>query len=167
MLRGLPAPDASIQGDARCAELFRPLGVTCLPVEGGILIEKKQASDGGIMEACMCGVPDLVPAFVAACCLCGRRFSLQVPQSLRVKESDRIEAVERMMRAFGYRIEEKGSALVWNGERCTGNGGAAVEDASDHRVAMAIYAAGGKPAHPECVSKSFPDFYRQIHELMK
>jgi len=49
-------------------------------------------------------------------------------------------------------------------------GAAAVETYDDHRIAMAFAVAGLKTAgirikHPGCVSKTYPDFFRDLARL--
>ncbi len=112
--------------------------------------------------------PDAVPSaidefpalLVAAACAEGETV-LRGAAELRVKESDRIEAMAAGLRALGVGLE-----TFPDGMRVAGGGlrGGAVDSRGDHRVAMAFAVAGCAAAGPvvvrDCaaVATSFPGF---------
>src|SRR5437667_267588 len=88
---------------------------------------------------------------------------------LRAKESDRIHAVARNLRALGAAVEEYPDGLfVPGGQRLHG---AAVDSFGDHRIAMAFAIAGlfaDGPVvikDPACVSISFPAFFDLLNRV--
>ena len=88
---------------------------------------------------------------------------------LRAKESDRIHAVARNLRALGAAVEEYPDGLfVPGGQRLHG---AAVDSFGDHRIAMAFAIAGlfaDGPVmikDPACVSISFPGFFDLLNRV--
>lgn len=92
-------------------------------------------------------------------------------EELRVKESDRLQAVATNLRAMGCEIE-----IFHDGFRIEGPQkltGAVIETFNDHRIAMAFTIAGlvaEKETHildAECVAVSYPDFYETLNELIK
>jgi 3-phosphoshikimate 1-carboxyvinyltransferase len=90
-------------------------------------------------------------------------------EELRVKETDRIEAVAENMRAMKVHIETHDDGFtVKGGQHFTG---AAVESFHDHRIAMAFSIAGliatGETVvnGAESVSISYPGFYKTLREL--
>lgn len=105
-------PD-SLQGDKACVDIFRDLPE----------------------EIDFSTFPDLYPAVAIAYRQMGRRLVASGTESLRLKESDRIRAVEEL-RTYG-----------------------------DHRIAMALLAANLPCDDIDCIKKSYPDFYRQIQLL--
>lgn len=165
-LKGLVPPEKSLQGDARCSELFARFGVKSEVREGGIAIWRdEKVKHPSILAVDMSETPDLVPALVVTCCLSGVNFCIEGVSALRHKESDRIKALEDCMRSFGYVLESDGEMLLWKGERCIPDTGK-VEDHADHRIAMAIEASGLRETrHPQCVEKSFPHFMEEIGKI--
>ena len=88
---------------------------------------------------------------------------------LRVKESDRLHAIEAGLSAMGADIRVTEDGWVINGPRQLE--GARVDSLGDHRVAMAL-AIAGLLAHgkteidgAECVEISYPDFFDQLEYL--
>jgi 3-phosphoshikimate 1-carboxyvinyltransferase len=88
---------------------------------------------------------------------------------LRVKESDRLYAMEEGLRAMGADITVNEDGWVINGPRHLE--GARVDSAGDHRVAMALAVAGlvadGKTEieGAECVDISYPGFFDDLESL--
>jgi 3-phosphoshikimate 1-carboxyvinyltransferase len=88
-------------------------------------------------------------------------------KELRVKESDRISLVSGNLKAMGADIEATEDGFIINGKGSPlPLHGAEIEDAFDHRMAMsfavaALFADGDTALpHPECVSVSYPDFFK-------
>ncbi|MEN3033854.1 MAG: 3-phosphoshikimate 1-carboxyvinyltransferase [Aquificaceae bacterium] len=90
-------------------------------------------------------------------------------KELRVKESDRIKAIVKNLRAMGADIEELEDGFEIEGVESLK--GAYIETFSDHRVAMAFSIAGliadGETYidNPDCVGVSFRDFYEKIGQI--
>lgn len=89
---------------------------------------------------------------------------------LRVKESDRLYAMEEGLRAMGADITANEDGWVINGPRSLE--GARVDSVADHRVAMALAIAGliaedGKTEveGAECVAISYPEFFDHLVRL--
>lgn len=122
---------------------------------------------------------DLVPLaidefpviFVAAACAKGE-FVLRNAKELRIKESDRIEAMATGLKALGVDCEvlEDGIIIRGNPNNPFPNI-ATVDSLTDHRIAMAFAVAGLRAAHPitilQCahVATSFPNF-RELAETV-
>jgi len=90
---------------------------------------------------------------------------------LRVKESDRIAAVVKNLRAMGAEVEEFSDGLRIPGGQTLH--GAAIETFDDHRIAMAFAVAGLRAeGHTEiqgaeCASISFPGFFNLLESLTR
>ncbi len=88
-------------------------------------------------------------------------------QSLRVKETDRIAAVEKELQKMGVRTETEADALVIHG----GNPKAArIATYGDHRMAMAFAVAGALLSNleiedPEVVNKTYPEFWQDLQAI--
>jgi 3-phosphoshikimate 1-carboxyvinyltransferase len=87
---------------------------------------------------------------------------------LRVKESDRIGALTRGLRALGGEVEERPDGMVISGSRLRGG---RVDTGGDHRMAMAFAVAGLLARGPvvvegaEAISVSFPEFPQTLQDL--
>lgn len=113
------------------------------------------------------GSPDLAQTFVVCCCLMGVKFKFTGLASLKIKETDRIEALKKELRKVGYVVkDENGNTLTWDGERCEPTF-EPIDTYEDHRMAMAFAPIAFKlPSlginHPEVVSKSYPHFWDDL-----
>lgn len=91
-------------------------------------------------------------------------------KELRVKESDRIAALTRNLRAMGATVEELPDGLVIAGP--TRLHGAEIDPYGDHRIAMAFAIAGLLADAPttirgaECADISFPGFFETLQEVV-
>lgn len=90
-------------------------------------------------------------------------------QELRVKETDRIRAVVRNLRAMGgHAIETKDGLIVPGSQSLSGG---IVESYGDHRIAMAFSVAGLTAAGEttiqdvSCIDTSFPGFFELLQEI--
>ncbi|HEV2415898.1 MAG TPA: 3-phosphoshikimate 1-carboxyvinyltransferase, partial [Candidatus Dormibacteraeota bacterium] len=105
---------------------------------------------------------------VAATQITGRS-EISGASELRVKESDRIYAMEEGLRAMGADITASEDGWVINGPRFLE--GARVDSAGDHRVAMALAIAGlmadgqTEIEGAECVDISYPGFFDDLENL--
>jgi 3-phosphoshikimate 1-carboxyvinyltransferase len=90
-------------------------------------------------------------------------------QRLRLKESNRLEALSTELEKMGADILETRDGLRVNGP-CTLHG-ATVNPHNDHRIAMACAVAGLKAEgrtmilNAECVNKSYPTFFQDLTKL--
>ncbi len=92
-------------------------------------------------------------------------------EELRVKETDRIEAVATNLRAMGAAIETTPDGYIINGKQQLN--GAEINSYHDHRIAMA-FSIGALVARgesfingAECVAISYPDFFDTLQELTR
>lgn len=116
------------------------------------------------------GSPDLAQTFVVCCCLMGVKFKFTGLASLKIKETDRIEALKKELRKVGYVIkDENDNTLIWDGEQCEPTN-EPIDTYEDHRMAMAFAPIAFKlPSltinNPEVVSKSYPHFWRDLKKV--
>jgi 3-phosphoshikimate 1-carboxyvinyltransferase len=92
-------------------------------------------------------------------------------EELRVKETDRIEAVAKNLRAMGVKLETFPDGLKIEGPQKLR--GALIDSEDDHRIAMAFSVAGliaeGETniQKADCVRISYPSFYETLRELSR
>ena len=112
--------------------------------------------------------PDLAQTFVVCCALKNVHFHFTGLSTLKIKETDRIEAMKKEMRKLGYVIHDKNnSELIWDGERCMPEIKGGIDTYEDHRMALSFAPAslcidGLSINNPQVVTKSYPHFWEDI-----
>lgn len=115
------------------------------------------------------GSPDLAQTFVVTCALLDIPFTFTGLGSLKIKETDRIEALKAEMKKLGYLIkDENNNTLRWEGERCTPSL-QPIDTYEDHRMALAFAPAacrfpGLRINNPGVVSKSYPHYWDDLRK---
>jgi 3-phosphoshikimate 1-carboxyvinyltransferase len=116
-------------------------------------------------------VIDELPILAVAGALADGRTIIKDAQELRVKETDRIAAVARNLRAFGVEVIEYDDGMKIQGG-CALHGADVASD-GDHRIAMAsailgMFAEGATTIRDtDCVATSYPGFYDTLQRLCK
>ena len=170
----------SCQPDRAIVEVFEKLGVKTTEVENGVEIESNGVVVDKLVLDCK-NMPDAVMYIAVAACLLGVDFEISGVETLRVKESDRIEALITEMRKCGYIIqctmhnsqctifaEQKSQPEgVMHNAQCTDL--VKIETYDDHRVAMAMAVVGLtreiEIENPEVVNKSYPGFWEEMKKI--
>lgn len=112
-------------------------------------------------------IPDLVP-ILAVVAAANQGAVITDVRRLRLKESDRIRAIVEMLAALGGRATADENTLTIYPSRFTGG---TVDACGDHRIAMAAAIASTVCSRPvtilgaECVSKSYPSFWKEFTQL--
>lgn len=157
----------SYQGDSRGADLFARLGVRTAFTDRGVRLSKMGVPVARLVED-LVEIPDLAQTFVVTCCLMNIPFRFTGLQSLKIKETDRIQALINELHKLGYVIHsEQDSILFWNGERCPAEADPLIATYEDHRMAMAfaptcLCVPHLRIDHPEVVSKSYPAYWDDL-----
>lgn len=166
---------SGLQGDEACAEIFSYLGVGTLDSRTGMYIYRYAHPYESVVFN-LSSTPDLAPTVVATCLALGIAFRLNGLEHLRVKESNRLDALQDIARTLGFCVErpEKG-VLTYDGlTRPQPNGPGAepivIDDRNDHRLVMAfaplrLKGWNLKFKHPSCVQKSFPSFWDVLQTI--
>lgn len=170
-LEGLSAD--SIQGDSHLVELGRKLGIdTRFDAQGAVLDTSHFIGCCCSCFADMASTPDLVPSWTVLLCLLERSFRMTGVRTLRLKESDRIEALREELMKLGYVLKIEGDdAISWYGERvAVGNEPPVIDTHGDHRLAMAFAPAAVRfPGliirDAEVVTKSYPSYWRHLEQV--
>lgn len=159
----------SLQGDSKGAQLFKKLGISIKQNENGVLL-KKGANVTDHLEANFKEIPDLAQTFVVTAALLGTTFRLTGLETLRIKETDRIEALIVEMRKLGFILKAEGNhAIYWEGKTCASDKIPIIKTYEDHRMAMAF--APAAIVYPEViidepmvVTKSYPLYWEDLQK---
>jgi len=161
MLEGLRAD--SVQGDIEFMKLLERMGARGEWREDGVKVSGSGKNLAGV-DVAMGGMPDLVPTLAAIAPFCSSPTRIRGVAFIRHHESDRLRALATELRRLGGSVHECEDGMLIEPSRI---GAAAVETYDDHRIAMAFAVAGLKTAgirirNPGCVSKTYPDFFRDL-----
>ena len=157
----------TLQGDAVILDILRRCGGRAEAVPGGVRFQKS-ALHGTKIDLADC--PDLGPILMALGLLCEGETVIANAGRLRLKESDRIAAMEQELRKLGGRIESDGGTVTIRRSALHAPAGP-LWGHNDHRVVMSLTvlaAAAGLPVQidgAEAVAKSWPGFFAAVRQL--
>ncbi len=164
-LKGLR--EQSMQGDSRVRDFFLPLGVRTTFTEEGVRLSKRPLYASHI-DLDLREQPDLAQTLVATCCSLGVTFRLTGLHNLRIKETDRIAALQTELRKLGFVLSAADEGeICWTGERCEAQAKPSIDTYDDHRMAMSLAPcclSCGEIVinNPQVVSKSYPRFWDDL-----
>ncbi len=167
--------DGSKQGDSSVRYIFSLLGVKSVfdTTQEGVpttVTLRRNGHHVPRLEYDFSNTPDLTQTFVVCCALMGIPFHFKGLSTLKIKETDRIEALKKEMRKLGYVVRDKNdSELIWDGARCEPNLSAGIDTYEDHRMALAFAPAalrfqGLRINNPQVVTKSYPRYWEHLEE---
>lgn len=170
----------SWQGDSEVQRLFQPLGVeTEFDAEHEWAILRRNDSialpEGETYEANLVDQPDLAQTLVVTCALLRRPFRFTGLRSLRIKETDRMEALRNELAKLGVDLGIEGDEALFVSNYSPDTpryNGMPIATYHDHRMAMAfapvrLLCPTLQIAHPEVVSKSYPNFWEEFSKIIK
>lgn len=165
LLKGLT--ENSYQGDSNLVNLFTDLGVSTQFTEQGAILKNngrkiKKFFHNFVEE------PDLAQTFAATCCFLNIPFIFSGIQSLRIKETNRVEALMNELKKLGCVLTDTSNEMFeWDGERCFVDQNPQIDTYEDHRMAMSLAPAAiifGEIIinEPNVVTKSYPRFWDDL-----
>jgi 3-phosphoshikimate 1-carboxyvinyltransferase len=163
-VQGLSA--ASRQGDIGLADILGRMGCHVEYEPDGIAVTGGELT---AVDVNMGHMPDVVPTLAVMAAFAQGTTKIRNVAHLRTKECDRLTAVSQELAKMGIitRIHENELEIV--GGKPTG---AEIETYDDHRIAMSFALAGLKVPgikiiDPDCVAKSFPNYWDMFEKLYK
>ncbi len=142
-------------------DLFEPVG--------DIRVESSKTRGIAVSAHAIPKVIDEIPILMVIASLSKGKTVIRGTGELRVKETDRVESMVSNLRNMGADIGVEGDTMVIRGVKELH--GSELKSYGDHRTAMAmtVAALAAKGAStlddPECVSKSFPQFFDMLERL--
>ena len=165
--------DASKQGDSIVKYIYSLMGVKTRFAERAdndampTVTLNKQHCMLPRLDYDFISAPDLAQTVVVTCALLDIPFKFTGLASLKIKETDRIEALKRELRKLGYVLrDENNDTLIWDGATCEPTF-EPIDTYEDHRMAMAFAPAaikfpGLRINDPYVVTKSYPQFWDDL-----
>ena len=154
------------QGDVRVLRYLKELGCSVAATDQWIEVSGGKLT-GGDFTAFMEDIPDMVPTLAVLAALRPGRTVIRNVRHLRIKESNRLEALVAELKKTGIRAEEFEDGIAVTGGMPRG---AEIETYNDHRIAMSfavlgLAVPGMRIRNPSCVGKSFPGFWEELNKL--
>ena len=162
------APD-TLQGDAAILDILRRCGAVFTRTGDSVTFAKAPLHG---VDIDLADCPDLGPVLMVLGLLCEGTTVIRNAQRLRLKESDRIAAMEAELRACGGVLESDGGTITVHG--CAGRlhaPAAPLHGHNDHRVVMSLAVLAAAAALPltvddaEAIQKSWPGFFADAAPL--
>ena len=158
----------SLQGDAVLAELYDKLGVQTTFLENTIVLEKEVESKPRRVSFDLANCPDIAQTIAVTCFGLGVACDLTGLHTLKIKETDRLEALKNELTKLGATITVTDKSLhLKEGGTCNEN--ITIKTYQDHRMAMAFAPLALKVPiifeDAEVVNKSYPDFWADFRGL--
>ena len=170
-VRILGAGTDSIQGDIRFVDAARSMGAEISGGPGWLEVKRGRWPLQAITLDCN-HIPDAAMTLAVMALYAQGTTRLNNIASWRVKETDRIAAMATELRKLGARVDEGPDWIAITAPTCWT--AAAIHTYDDHRVAMCFSLAafnalaGAQPAisvrilDPQCVAKTFPDYFETL-----
>lgn len=166
----------STQGDSQLLPgLYEGLGITSRQSGRELILALSESSEAEPITLDCGATPDLVPALVASFVAMGRSFTLEGVKHLRIKESNRLEALRVELAKLGLSLIVGDDSLSWQDVPIVPYGSdepLILNPHKDHRIAMALAplmarfsSVGVLVEDAECVAKSFPAYWQEIAKL--
>lgn len=158
----------SLQGDSALAEIYKNLGVETKFEENKITLEKQNKFKLETLNLELNKTPDIAQTIVVTCLGLGIGCHLTGLHTLKIKETDRLEALRIELTKLGANISVTNDSLTLV---ATSNIKHNIKIATynDHRMAMAFAPLALKVPiiieNAEVVSKSYPDFWNDLKGL--
>lgn len=177
----------SLQGDSAIADYFAELGVKTTFTEEGAILTLDKAALPSHIHWNLANQPDLAQTLIVTLCALDIPFRIQGLHTLRIKETDRIAALQNELKKCGYVVQAKGDdEMFWEGETCIKEEPVIIDTYEDHRMAMAftpmaitMFKKYGSELNtegisdldalyinnPHVVSKSYPTFWKDMQQV--
>ena len=157
----------ALQGDKVIIEIMDQLGVQSEFKNGDLNLSKKQHQPH--LEWNFTDCPDLAQTVLPVCVAKGITGTFTGLESLRIKETDRIAALQNELGKLGGRLEENGSTWRLFPGDVKSVSSVVIDTYHDHRMAMGLAPLATlmdvQINDPEVINKSYPDFWNDMIDI--
>ncbi len=160
----------SLQGDSALVQIYESLGVQTVfnHLEKTMLLTKKNIELPDSVMLDLSNTPDLAQTIAVTCFGLGIGCRLSGLHTLKIKETDRLLALKNELEKLGATVQVDNASL--NLEKSAQiNSDISIETYQDHRMAMAFAPLALKTnliiKNPEVVSKSYPNFWKDLQKV--
>ena len=163
----------SIQGDIKFLEVLLNMGLTLIESgENHIVVEGQKDLKGISVD--MKHISDTAQTLSVVALFAKGPTEIKNVYNMRIKETDRIKACYNELTKLGAKVIEKEDGLIiYPKENINDyNKNVLIDTYDDHRMAMSFSLAGllidnVKIHDPNCVSKTFPNYFDEFEKIYK
>jgi len=160
----------SLQGDANIAGWFTQFGVISTQKTDGVLLSKKENLSPEKLIHDFIENPDVAQTMACLCVAKQIPFHFSGLKTLKIKETDRISALQNELSKLGAELTEPNEGeLAWDGKINSNSliENPVIETYHDHRMALAFapMALTGyrlQISDPMVITKSYPGFWEDL-----
>ena len=160
--------ETSLQGDSALVEIYSKMGVETHFEENKITLVKQPNFKLETLNLDLNNTPDIAQTIVVTCLGLGIGCHLTGLHTLKIKETDRLEALRIELTKLGANISVTNDSLTLVASKEI-NSNVTIATYNDHRMAMAFAPLALKVPiiieNAEVVSKSYPDFWEDLKKL--
>ncbi|MDA9339352.1 3-phosphoshikimate 1-carboxyvinyltransferase [Polaribacter sp.] len=158
----------SLQGDSCLAEIYTHFGVETVFNQNTIILKKVREPNMGLLTLDLKNAPDIAQTIAVTCFGLGIACHLTGLHTLKIKETDRLEALEAELKKLGAVIAITNESLSLSISEVM-NTNVAIKTYNDHRMAMAFAPLAFKVPiailNAEVVSKSYQKFWKDMQQI--
>ncbi len=163
----------SLQGDSKIAGWFEQFGVFSTQKENGVLLSKKENIVPKNLFLDFIENPDIAQTIACLCVAKKISFHFTGLKTLKIKETNRIAALQIELAKFGAKLTEPVEGeLDWNGkiDSTTREENPIIKTYHDHRMAlafapMALTGIDLQIEEPMVITKSYPGFWEDLQKV--
>ena len=160
--------ETSLQGDSALVEIYSKMGVETHFEENKIKLVKQSNFAFETLNLDLNNTPDIAQTIVVTCLGLGIGCHLTGLHTLKIKETDRLEALRIELTKLGANVSVTNDSLTLE-PSIKINSNVKIATYNDHRMAMAFAPLALKVPiiieNAEVVSKSYPDFWEDFKNL--
>ena len=159
----------SLQGDSVITEIMANFGITSQFKNGGVYLQKEvKPIFRKIFDLKEC--PDLAQTVIVVCAALGHEATFTGLETLKIKETDRIKALQNELAKIGVKLIEKGQVYKLDCSEKFIPERIFVNTYEDHRMAMAFAPLAllineVEIEDAEVVEKSYPAFWKDLERV--
>jgi 3-phosphoshikimate 1-carboxyvinyltransferase len=158
---------SSLQGDVAFAQVLGRMGANVLMEKDSITVTGPKVLEG--IDVDLSDMPDVAQTLAVVAIFAAGRTTIRGLHTLRVKETDRLAALQNELQKLGAAVEIKDDALIIDPPEAAQR--AEIDTYDDHRMAMSFALAGTK-VHgivikgAECVNKTYPGYFGDLKTVV-
>lgn len=160
--------EESLQGDSCLADIYEHFGVSTTFGENFITLKKERATKKDTLEINLKNAPDIAQTIAVTCFSEGITCNLSGLHTLKIKETDRLLALEDELTKLGAKISVTDESLHLEKSLII-NKNIAIKTYNDHRMAMAFASLALKVPiqinNAEVVTKSYQKFWDDMQQI--
>lgn len=159
----------SLQGDSILTEIYQNFGVQTTFVDNKIILKKVQNPSIKAINLNLNNAPDIAQTLIVTCLGLGITCNLTGLHTLKIKETDRLQALKNELEKFGAMVSINSDSIQLNNSVNFKNESISIKTYQDHRMAMAFAPLGLKQPlliiNANVVSKSYPSFWSDLKQI--